>query len=228
MTRHENPYPPPESTARPADDPAEAVDAELQAGDGSSEPNGRPQGEGLRRWLPRRRTRPREGEPAPAEAAAAAAETSAPGAGEPGERPHVEEAAPVTASATEGGPGRLRRRRKSLLDEREVAVYHLGGLAFELYRRDLLSEEVLNRRAGTIALIDETIHDIDVRLEQIEGERRDRRAHRAEAPTTAGNCLTCRAPFQADARFCWQCGARLIPADPERDEQVTQTIRTGS
>jgi hypothetical protein len=161
---------------------------------------------------PRRRWGRRQ---APAPAAADAADPPGDDAAGP---------APVAAD-TETNPSRLRRRRKRLISDREVAVYHLGGLAFELYRRDLLSEDVLRRRAGSVALIDETVHDIDVRLEQLDSERREKRARRGDGGlTTAGNCLACRAPFQADARFCWQCGARITPPDPELDAQVTQII----
>jgi hypothetical protein len=240
-------------------------------------------GEGLRRWLPRRRVTPaasatgdttpapdvaaEPAEPppvadAPAEAptagadaadapAAAEAEPSAdaeaapakprrrwgrrratptaPAADETGTAPDADQpsAAPVAADA-ETNPARLRRRRKRLISDRELAVYHLGGLAFELYRRDLLTEEVLRRRAGAVSLIDETVHDIDERLAQLDSERREKRARRGEPGiTTAGNCLACRAPFQAEARFCWQCGAQLNAA-PDLDAQVTQTISAQS
>jgi hypothetical protein len=216
--------------------------------------------EGLRRWLPRRRT---SAAPEPATSAgvpdspgadAAGGAGAAPDPGlaglespspDPAEAPaqpprrwgRRRSAAPAAASPdddagpapvaadTETNPARLRRRRKRLISDREVAVYHLGGLAFELYRRDLLTEDVLRRRAGAVALIDETVHDIDLRLEQLDSQRREKRARRGEgALTTAGNCLACRAPFQADARFCWQCGARITLPDPELDAQVTQTI----
>ena len=52
-------------------------------------------------------------------------------------------------------PRRLRRERKKLVARREVAVYDLGGLAFELYRRDLLTEEVMRLRAQEVAELDE-------------------------------------------------------------------------
>lgn len=226
-----------------------------------------PGGEGLRRWLPRRRpaagataeaqpTDSAADQPATAVEAAPgsveqAAASEAAGTGEAAPKPQrrwgrrrpaqpepateapaadagADDAAPAAVAAdTETNPGRLRRRRKRLISDREVAVYHLGGLAFELYRRDLLAEDVLRRRAGAVALIDESVHDIDTRLEQLDSERRERRSRRGEgALTTAGNCLACRAPFQDEARFCWQCGARLTPPDPDLDAQITQAIPT--
>jgi predicted amidophosphoribosyltransferase len=66
------------------------------------------------------------------------------------------------------------------------------------------------------------VRDIDVRLGEIDRERRERR-QRAPADPSAGCCLTCRSPFRADARFCWQCGAQLVPPSVG-DEQPTAVI----
>jgi hypothetical protein len=271
MTDHDTPQ---DAAPRGADDPGSGHDPVTGGESTASSPGG----EGLRRWLPRRRVTPAAsatgdtppapdvatGPPpvadAPAEAPAAGAVAAdapaeaepsadaqtapakprrrwgrrratptAPEADETGAAPDADQpgSAPVAADA-ETNPARLRRRRKRLISDRELAVYHLGGLAFELYRRDLLTEEVLRRRAGAVSLIDEAVHDIDERLAQLDSERREKRARRGEPGiTTAGNCLACRAPFQADARFCWQCGAQLNPA-PELDAQVTQTISAQS
>ncbi|HSI31632.1 MAG TPA: hypothetical protein VK951_09900, partial [Miltoncostaeaceae bacterium] len=120
------------------------------------------------------------------------------------------------------GPARLRRERRRLLASREQAVYHLGGLAFELYRRDQLGEEVMRRKAGEVALLDDTVRDIDSRLGEIDRDRKERR-RRAPADRIAGNCLTCRAPFRAEARYCWQCGTQLVPTS-DGDDQVTAII----
>jgi hypothetical protein len=172
----------------------------------------------LRRWLPRRRTARAAPEPPPdAPAAAPPADAATDGAAEPAAGPLLPE--PLHSER----PGRLRRRRRRLLTRREEAVYHLGGLAFELYRRGLLAEEVMRRRAGDVALLDDTVRDIDVRLDRIERERRERRRRGPRAEEPAGHCLDCRAPFHAEARFCWQCGARLLP-DSEGDEHVTAVI----
>jgi hypothetical protein len=157
-----------------------------------------------RRWSLRRQP--------PAEAAAASN-----GAGEDEGQTEV-----IPPPPRAEGAGRLRRRRKKLLTEREEAVYHLGGLAFELYRRDQLTPEVMRLRAGEVALLDDTVRDIDARLGEIDRERRERRRP-AAAAGAAGNCLTCRAPFRAEARFCWQCGTQLVPSSPG-DEQPTAAI----
>jgi hypothetical protein len=190
------PTPPEETpqppTAEPSAGGAEAVPAEPQS---------------WRRFLPRRR--------APAEAPPGAA--SANGDGPPDQPTEV-----IPPPPRPDGPARLRRERRRLLASREQAVYHLGGLAFELYRRDQLGEEVMRRRAGEVAMLDDTVRDIDNRLGEIDRDRKERR-RRTQDDGVAGHCLTCRAPFRAEARFCWQCGTQLVPAS-QGDEQVTAVI----
>jgi|GEM_PF-626246 len=125
--------------------------------------------------------------------------------------------APVEPPPLAGGGARLRRERRRLMAEREERIFHLGGLAFELYRRGLLTEGVARRRAGVIAELDEAVRTIDDRLRELD-ERRDARRGRAPAPApvarAAGCCLVCRAEFPDAARFCMQCGARLVPDPP--------------
>ena len=172
-----------------------------------------------RRWL-RRRAAPASAD-APADGEVAAApEAEAPA-------PAVEDAQAtgvVPAPPRAEGPRQLRRRREQLLTEREETVYHLGGLAFELYRRDRLSDEVMRLRAGHVAQIDDAVRDIDARLSDVERERKERRV-RPPADPSVGCCLVCRTPFRAEARFCWQCGTRLVP-DTVGDEQPTAVIPT--
>jgi hypothetical protein len=165
-----------------------------------------------RDWLPRRRT--------------AAAEPAAAPAAANGDSPSEQPTEVIPPPPKPDGPAKLRRERRRLLASREEAVYHLGGLAFELYRRDQLGEEVMRRRAGEVALLDDTVRDIDARLGEIDRVRRERRRRAAPGEGIVGNCLTCRAPFRAEARFCWQCGTRLVPAS-EGDDQVTAIITPG-
>jgi hypothetical protein len=176
-----------------------------------------------RRWRPRRRPATDTGaDDAPASPSPDATEHAVtdPSAA-PEAEPAADEAAPAPVAAARS-PRRLRRDRRRLITRREEAVYHLGGLAFELYRRDLLGEEVMRARAGEVAQIDDTVRDIDVRLGEIDRDRRERRRGEPADPS-AGCCLTCRAPFRAEARFCWQCGAQLVPPSMG-DEQVTAVI----
>jgi hypothetical protein len=182
----------------PDADPAAPTPAEETA----PAPDAAPAGStSWRRFLPRRRAAPSE---------------------EPGAETAEGSTEVIPAPPARERAGALHRRRRALIAQRQEAVYHLGGLAFELHRRDLLGEEVMRRRAGEIALLDDTVRDIDIRLGEMDRERRERRA-RSQSDLSAGNCVRCRAPFRADARFCWQCGARVVP-EAEGDEQVTATI----
>jgi hypothetical protein len=206
------PTPPPDPT--PAGDPAEpAADTPTEPAAETPTPEAAPK----RRWLSRRRP----AEPPPEDAA----DGAAPEAPAETETEHETAAIPeatTPAPPAQDGPRRLRRNRKRILSQREVAVYDLGGLAFELFRRDLLTEEVMVRRAQEVAELDDTVRDIDVRLGEIDRERRERR-NRAPADPDVGCCMVCRSPFRADARFCSQCGAQVAPP-PIGDEQPTVVI----
>jgi hypothetical protein len=168
-----------------------------------------------RRWGLRRT------QPAPAKDATPADDATPAEADGAAAVPETDEAVGVIPSAS--GPRRLRRDRRRLLSEREEAVYHLGGLAFELYRRDQLSDGVMRLRAGEVAKIDDTVRDIDARLSEVERERRERR-HAEPADPAFGCCLVCRTPFRAEARFCWQCGTQVVPPPVGGDDQPTAVI----
>src|SRR5437764_8151057 len=92
---------------------------------------------------------------------------------------------PDAAPPLAGGRAQLRRRRRELLDRRAEVVYHLGGLAFELFRRDLLSEPVMRVRAEEIAELDRSVRDIDERLLAL-AERPPRAARTRRKPGPAG------------------------------------------
>lgn len=200
--------PPPDQPTVPSPAPGDATAAAVP-GEGPAAPT-------RRRWLPRRRppAEPAAGDPPPETGTAPA---QAPSAGPAPAAPLEPGTAPAVAA-----PRRLRRDRRRLIARREEAVYHLGGLAFELYRRDMLVEQVMRARAGEVAQIDDAVRDIDARLGEIDRERRERRRGAVVDPA-AGCCLTCRTPFRAEARFCWQCGTQLVPPSMG-DEQVTAVI----
>jgi hypothetical protein len=201
-------------TPPPADQPAEHPVPAEDPTTGAAAPSAE-----RRRWMPRRRPPATPGVPG-GDAPAAATPPPPAGADDPADGPVVDETGDVPLRGA--APRRLRRERRRLITRREEAVYHLGGLAFELYRRDMLGEDVMRRRAGEVAEIDDTVRDIDVRLGELDRERRDRRRV-AEPDPAAGCCLTCRAPFRAEARFCWQCGTQVVPPSMG-DEQVTAVI----
>jgi hypothetical protein len=75
---------------------------------------------------------------------------------------------------------------------------------------------VVDEIDARIAVIDEQLAEIDVR----------RRQGRVRMPPAAGYCLSCGAPYQADAAFCFRCGARVHVAVDEADTQVIATTET--
>jgi hypothetical protein len=137
-------------------------------------------------------------------------------------------ASPELDGAGPASAARLRRRRHRLTRRRQEALYHLGGLAFELYRRDRLEERVMQRRAREVAELDRTVGEIDASLEALDRARRERRRG-SEPDGPVGACLRCRAPFGRDARFCWSCGIAFgpLPADSEQDTGVIATREDG-
>ena len=113
--------------------------------------------------------------------------------------------------------GQLRRDRRRLWDERQETVYHLGGLAADLHARGMIDQELVVHRA-------EIVHDLDARIARIDEELLEldhrRRGRRGRVPQPVGYCLSCGAPFLADAVFCSQCGSRIHVADGDTGTQV--------
>ena len=139
--------------------------------------------------------------------------------------PPPEDAPPIA-----GTRAHLRRRRRELLNRRAEVVYHLGGLAFELFRRDLLSEQVMRVRAEEVAELDRSVRDIDQRLLQLaERPPRPTRVRRKKEEEPAGVCPSCGSPHTSVASFCWNCGVKLPepPPEPEAVEQDASDEPTG-
>ncbi len=113
--------------------------------------------------------------------------------------------------------GQLRRERKRLWDERQETVYHVGGLAVELHRRDLLADDLVRKRTSRVVELDENLATIDDQLAQIDDRRR---RGRVVEPEVAGYCLSCGAPHMTEAAFCFRCGARIVTPTAEADTQV--------
>ncbi len=125
-----------------------------------------------------------------------------------------------------GGSGRtpsiatLRRERRDLFDQREEALYHVGGLAIDLRRRGVSDTELVNRRADLVLEMDQKIADLDQQLVDLNVRRKQK------APVTAGYCMSCGAPFQQEAAFCFRCGARVLPPDPPEVEEPAEDTPT--
>jgi hypothetical protein len=170
-----------------------------------------------RRRIFRRRPKAAEETPQPAERGEEIAEAD--------DGPEQPTAVVETPPTPPLNPGRMRRERRRLVGRRQETLYHLGGLAFELYRRDLLVEPVMRRRAEEVADIDRTMISIDEQLATIEEDRRarreERRAERREARASqkqpAGYCLSCGAPQREPANFCANCGAPIVRHEQDSD-----------
>jgi hypothetical protein len=136
--------------------------------------------------------------------------------------PDSDEQAADTADTTPAAPkpptvGQLRRERKRLWDERQETLYHVGGLALELHRRDLLTDELIRKRTTIVEELDRRIAEVDSQLADIDDRRRRGRAHE---PQPAGYCLSCGASHVDEAAFCFRCGARIMTAVADADTQV--------
>jgi hypothetical protein len=113
--------------------------------------------------------------------------------------------------------GQLRRDRKRLSDERQEAVYHLGGLSLDLHRRGLLGDALVSRRAEFVVSLDRKVALLD---EELTSADERRRRGRVRTPEPVGYCLSCGAPHLADAAFCSRCGSRIHVPEAESDTQV--------
>jgi hypothetical protein len=147
-------------------------------------------------------------------------------AGTPGALPGQAQRSGEDGANEPGSRGALERERRGLVDQREEQVYHLGGLAFELHRRERLPDGVMRRRADDVSQTDARIREIDAALDAIEANREERRQRDREkraarpAPEPAGVCSNCGTPFQPEASFCWSCGTAVSRDEPPVAEQT--------
>lgn len=148
---------------------------------------------------------------------------------EPVVAPAVDPSAVGTPAADLPRSSALRRTRAELMEQRENALFHLGGLVYEMFQRDLLTIPAARERARRVAEIDDAVFEIDRQLEDVDVARRERQRRRGSgALREVGACVACRHPFFAEARFCMQCGTRLEPVDAVVHDTAldTQVIRT--
>jgi hypothetical protein len=129
-------------------------------------------------------------------------------------------------------PGRLRRERRALVRQREERIRDLGGLVFEMYRRDDFRQELVDERCAELAGLEERLYEVDALLRAAVGARRPAPSARCACGTpilwgsrfcaTCGRpvaskpalaCETCGTALAADARFCAACGTPVGPPD---------------
>jgi zinc-ribbon domain len=121
--------------------------------------------------------------------------------------PPAAASAAVSRDALPGGPPpELVERREELFRRFAELQWDLGGLTYEMARRDHYRLEVLNRRAAELQEVDGELGEVD-------------RLMRLADAGAAGACTSCGAPHSRGATFCWQCGTPLrggeAPVVPE-------------
>lgn len=108
------------------------------------------------------------------------------------------EAQAAEAAATPQVPmTELRKRRDDLAQQFGELQYDLGGIVYEMARRDHYRMDVVTQHAANLQRVD---------AELAEAER----LLRLEDAAAAGNCRFCGSLHAMGATFCWQCGERLL------------------
>ena len=109
----------------------------------------------------------------------------------PGSAPGASKAAPA-----------LVKRRDELSRNFAELQWDLGGIAYEMARRDHYRLEVLNAQAAKL-------QEVDAELGQIE------RMVKLDEAGAAGDCPACGALQARGASFCWRCGKEIKTAAPK-------------
>ncbi len=109
--------------------------------------------------------------------------------------------APAPAQPSPSGPtAELAAQRDALAERFAQLQWDLGGLAYEMARRDHFRLDVLVRAAARV-------QEVDAELAEAE------RLLRLEEAAAGGSCRACGALHARGAVFCWQCGSGLIPQE---------------
>ena len=107
--------------------------------------------------------------------------------------------------AAAGGPSKaapgLVKRKEELSRDFAELQWDLGGLAYEMARRDHYRLEVLNAQAAKL-------QEVDAELGQIE------RMVKLDEAGAAGFCPSCGAMQARGASFCWRCGKEVHTEEP--------------
>jgi hypothetical protein len=114
----------------------------------------------------------------------------------------------VKSEALSGGGGAVARsklqvQRDELAREFVGLQWDLGGLAYEMARRDHFRVDVLTQRAAKLQQVDSALGQAERML-------------RLETDGVAGSCPSCGGVQARGAVFCWQCGEQLTPPAPSR------------
>jgi hypothetical protein len=91
----------------------------------------------------------------------------------------------------------LAKRRDELAAQFVELQWDLGGLTYEMARRDHFRLDVLVRRAAKLQEVDAALWEAE-------------RLLRLDDAGAGGNCRSCGALHARGAVFCWQCGQPLM------------------
>jgi hypothetical protein len=134
-------------------------------------------------------------------------------------------------------PAALKRERRALLREREDRIRDLGGLVFEMFRRDRFRVELVTERCADLVALEERLNELDALLASANrrgGLRCDCGAPlawgahfcancgRPVGPRPVVSCARCGAPLPAQAKFCGSCGSAVelqseLPEDTQAE-----------
>ena len=131
----------------------------------------------------------------------------------------------------------LRRERRALLKLREERIRDLGGLIFEMYRRDRFREDLVLERCADLIELGGRLQELDALLSYIRDRTREVRctcgarivvgAHfcpncgRPAGERAVVACPACGHPLPGDANFCGNCGTETLGGrEPEALEEA--------
>jgi Double zinc ribbon len=132
-------------------------------------------------------------------------------------------------------PGALKRERRTLLREREERLRDLGGLVFEMFRRDRFRVELVTERCADLVALEDRLNELDSLLAAASSRGGLRcscgaplawGAHfcancgRPAGPRPVVSCARCGSPLPADVQFCGRCGSPVeTPNEPPADTE---------
>lgn len=105
--------------------------------------------------------------------------------------------AQVPRAPGEANTSELAVRRDELATSFADAQWDLGGLVYEMARRDHFRMDVVVKQAAQLQEIDSQLGEAEHLL-------------RLEQAAAAGACRSCGALYAHGAVFCWQCGESLV------------------
>ncbi|MHB8059770.1 MAG: double zinc ribbon domain-containing protein [Gaiellaceae bacterium] len=152
-------------------------------------------------------------EPAPEEPAAEEAQPEEQAEGKQRGRRKARPPRPPVANLS-----RVRRERRTLLQERERRIRDLGGLMLEMYRHDQFREDLIVEHCAQAMGVENRIHELESILTRAKSGR-----------STPGPQCACGAPLLFGARFCASCGRPTeLATEAEHCARCRQPLAVGA